>query len=254
MPNWCQNIWNIPFENVAERDAFHNAAIRHEDDGTMVLDLGDALPYPHYHDIEEVLEDSDRLLWIEFNSRWTPPEGIYHKLAEMFPAIDISAFYHEAGCEIAGYLTREDEGENMSEEPVEVGTVLARIEGHLEHLVARVDGIEGPALPDDGRVTHVPTAWAVDAETRGLTGRDLWEACLLYQNEGAVMPLAAEWDKQSPETIDRWNRLAVFATARVANAIAAEPDAAGHGDASADELNVRPAWIKPMAAARSSGS
>ena len=76
MPNWCQNIWNIPFENVAERDAFHNAAIRHEDDGTMVLDLGDALPYPHYHDIEEVLEDSDKLLWIEFNSRWTPPEGI----------------------------------------------------------------------------------------------------------------------------------------------------------------------------------
>ena len=141
----------------------------------------------------------------------------------------------------------------MSEEPVEVGTVLARIEGHLEHLVARVDGIEGTALPDDGRVTHVPTAWAVDAETRGLTGRDLWEACLLYQNEGAVMPLAAEWDKQSPETIDRWNRLAVFATSRVANTIAAEPDAADHGDASASmngtfALLGSSLWPRPRAA------
>ena len=106
----------------------------------------------------------------------------------------------------------------------------------LEEWKAQSDRVPGtdPALPDDGRVTHVPTAWPADAETRGLTGRDLWEARRLYQNEGAVLPLAAEWDKQSPEAIDCWNRLAVFATSRVVNAIAAEPDAADHGDARAD--------------------
>ena len=41
---------------------------------------------------------------IQFNTAWCPPEAICHALREQFPDVDISWFYDEPGCEIAGYL------------------------------------------------------------------------------------------------------------------------------------------------------
>jgi len=39
-----------------------------------------------------------------FWTPWSPPLGIYKTLKLRFPTLDISWFYHEPGCKIAGYL------------------------------------------------------------------------------------------------------------------------------------------------------
>lgn len=39
-----------------------------------------------------------------FHTAWSPPEGIYDALVKKYPDLDISWFYNEPGCEIAGYL------------------------------------------------------------------------------------------------------------------------------------------------------
>ena len=48
-------------------------------------------------------EDSEQIE-ITFNTAWSPPESICHKLREMFPDLSISWFYDEPGMEVAGYL------------------------------------------------------------------------------------------------------------------------------------------------------
>ena len=40
----------------------------------------------------------------DFDTPWGPPEGIYKKLHETFPEVDISWFYDEPGMEFSGYL------------------------------------------------------------------------------------------------------------------------------------------------------
>ena len=39
-----------------------------------------------------------------FNTAWSPPEGICRRLRDMFPKVSISWFYDEPGCQVAGYL------------------------------------------------------------------------------------------------------------------------------------------------------
>ena len=39
-----------------------------------------------------------------FDTPWGPPQGIYKKLHETFPEVDISWFYDEPGMEFSGYL------------------------------------------------------------------------------------------------------------------------------------------------------
>jgi len=51
-----------------------------------------------------VTDDDPEYLEVEFNTAWSPPEAICHKIREDFPDIAISWFYDEPGCEIAGYL------------------------------------------------------------------------------------------------------------------------------------------------------
>ena len=51
----------------------------------------------------EFEEDGDRLYY-EFDTAWSPPEGIYWKLKELFPTVHISWFYREDGQEFAGYI------------------------------------------------------------------------------------------------------------------------------------------------------
>ena len=51
-----------------------------------------------------VTDDDPESVEIEFNTAWSPPEAICHALREQYPDVDISWFYDEPGCEIAGYL------------------------------------------------------------------------------------------------------------------------------------------------------
>lgn len=39
-----------------------------------------------------------------FSTAWSPPHGIYDKLVEEFPEVNISWFYDEPGMQVAGYL------------------------------------------------------------------------------------------------------------------------------------------------------
>ena len=40
----------------------------------------------------------------EFESAWSPAEGIYYALREQYPDVEISWFYDEPGMQFAGYL------------------------------------------------------------------------------------------------------------------------------------------------------
>ena len=51
----------------------------------------------------EFEEDGNQLRY-EFDTAWSPPEGIYWKLKELFPTVHISWFFREEGMEIAGYI------------------------------------------------------------------------------------------------------------------------------------------------------
>ena len=48
------------------------------------------------------VQDYDTLE-IEFQTAWSPPEGVVRKLREKFPELTFQCFYDEPGCEIAGY-------------------------------------------------------------------------------------------------------------------------------------------------------
>ena len=48
-------------------------------------------------------EDPDQLE-VTFNTAWSPPDAICHKIREDYPDLSVSWFYDEPGCEIAGYL------------------------------------------------------------------------------------------------------------------------------------------------------
>ena len=40
----------------------------------------------------------------EFETAWSPPEGIYYALRDLFPDVDVTWFYDEPGMMVAGYL------------------------------------------------------------------------------------------------------------------------------------------------------
>ena len=40
----------------------------------------------------------------EFQTAWAPASGIFDKIKDDYPNVDISWFYDEPGCELAGYL------------------------------------------------------------------------------------------------------------------------------------------------------
>ena len=60
----------------------------------------------HDAEIEEERYGEDELegFTAEFDTAWSPPEGIYHALRDMFPDMCISWFYDEPGMQVAGYL------------------------------------------------------------------------------------------------------------------------------------------------------
>ena len=48
------------------------------------------------------VQDYDTLE-VEFQTAWSPPQGVVEKLREKFPELTFQCFYDEPGCEIAGY-------------------------------------------------------------------------------------------------------------------------------------------------------
>ena len=49
-------------------------------------------------------DEDENYFVCHFDTAWSPPEGIIHKLREDFPDLHISCFYDEPGMELAGYL------------------------------------------------------------------------------------------------------------------------------------------------------
>ena len=59
-------------------------------------------------DIENACCDGDDYsLECEFETAWSPAEGIFHALREQFPDVEISWFYDEPGMQFAGYLNNQ---------------------------------------------------------------------------------------------------------------------------------------------------
>ena len=52
------------------------------------------------------IDDSDMPHGFEvnFNTAWSPPEGVHYAISEQFDDLSMSWFYDEPGCEVAGYL------------------------------------------------------------------------------------------------------------------------------------------------------
>ena len=53
-------------------------------------------------DVDIEYEDSE-ILSLEFDTAWSPPEGIMEKLREKYPELSFQCFYDEPGMECAGY-------------------------------------------------------------------------------------------------------------------------------------------------------
>ncbi len=51
-----------------------------------------------------IVDQNDEYISFEFDTAWSPPEGIYTKLVELFPELNISWFYKEPGMQISGWL------------------------------------------------------------------------------------------------------------------------------------------------------
>jgi hypothetical protein len=55
-------------------------------------------------DVYVDIDGEDGRVELSFDTAWGPPEGIYHKLYEMYPDVHITWFFDEPGMEFAGYL------------------------------------------------------------------------------------------------------------------------------------------------------
>jgi hypothetical protein len=56
------------------------------------------------YDVEQHDFDDPDQYEVTFNTAWSPPDAICHKIREDYPDVSVSWFYDEPGCEIAGYL------------------------------------------------------------------------------------------------------------------------------------------------------
>jgi len=50
------------------------------------------------------LQDDGWMLQYDFDTAWCPPEPIHAFLVDRFPDLNISWFYREDGCQLAGFL------------------------------------------------------------------------------------------------------------------------------------------------------
>ena len=57
-----------------------------------------------WNSADVTVEDEGDVLRYYFDTAWSPPEPIIHKLRELYPDVGITAFYDEPGMEFAGYI------------------------------------------------------------------------------------------------------------------------------------------------------
>jgi len=50
------------------------------------------------------IEDSEDFIQLEFDTAWSPPNGIYEAITEKYQDLSINWFYREDGVQIAGWL------------------------------------------------------------------------------------------------------------------------------------------------------
>lgn len=125
MPNWCENIVTVtgPAETLKTFVEFVKG--KNDNDSPLSFSFESVLPTPPnllnegwYEwrlenwgtkwdlsdmDEEEIIPEDGYCRW-SFYTAWGPADGICTILRDKFPDLHISWFYHEPGCEIAGYL------------------------------------------------------------------------------------------------------------------------------------------------------
>ena len=52
----------------------------------------------------EVVGQDDGFIQLEFETAWSPPNGIYNEIWAKYPDLTVSWFYREDGCQMAGWL------------------------------------------------------------------------------------------------------------------------------------------------------
>jgi hypothetical protein len=50
------------------------------------------------------VEDSEGFIQLEFDTAWSPPNGIYEAIVDRYPDLSINWFYREDGVQMAGWL------------------------------------------------------------------------------------------------------------------------------------------------------
>ncbi len=84
MPDW----WNWRNDNWGTK---WNLVPNHDGDLTMY----------------DVVQSDDTYIQLEFETAWSPPNGIYEAIVEKYPDLDINWFYREDGVQISGWLPYE---------------------------------------------------------------------------------------------------------------------------------------------------
>ena len=160
MPNWCHNILTLRHENPAmlekARDAFNEgaliAAFIPEPDytkTTVLSDFPDIAPGPvgpadawrHWRarhwgtrcdvgreDGMPAAEINGAQLYLEFDSAWSPPTGLFLKLAES--GFAVCAYYIETGAGVCGFFSNAtgDTCHDLPEDPARCAEVIP---GHV---------------------------------------------------------------------------------------------------------------------------
>ena len=52
----------------------------------------------------ELVGKDDGFIQLEFETAWSPPNGIYNEIWAKYPDLTVSWFYREDGCQLAGWL------------------------------------------------------------------------------------------------------------------------------------------------------
>jgi len=52
----------------------------------------------------DVLQHGEDYIQLEFDTAWSPPNGIYNELVDKYPDLSINWFYREDGVQMAGWL------------------------------------------------------------------------------------------------------------------------------------------------------
>ena len=128
MPNWCENKVRIWFDKVEDTEKFQEFVTGVDLWGNpSIFCFSKIMPPPDNEwdydwctenwgtkwelNADDIgYEGDEECLDYEFNTAWSPPEGIYNALYDWAEAnaidMHIQWFYNESGMELAGYLRR----------------------------------------------------------------------------------------------------------------------------------------------------